>query len=144
MPLDVPIDKELVETISSAVKQSVTANMEPILKVIIDSIVDGVVSSLRTRITLVEATNEILRKENKLLNDRISELEKDRIEAEQVSRRKSLRISGIPEPALEGGESTDEIVLNLHVCKEQTFPLMKLTNLTDPESREVLCPAKYL
>ncbi|KAH3841985.1 hypothetical protein DPMN_115473 [Dreissena polymorpha] len=65
MPLDAPIDKELVETISSAVKQSVTANMETILKGMIYSIVDGDVSSLRTRITLVEA-NEIHRKENKL------------------------------------------------------------------------------
>lgn len=116
MSLDAPIDQELVETISSAVKKSVTANMEPILKGMIDSIVDGVVSSLKNRITLVEESNEILRKENKILIDRVSELEKARIEAEQYSRRNSLRISGIPESALEAGESTDEIVLNL--CKD--------------------------
>ncbi|KAH3770421.1 hypothetical protein DPMN_171708 [Dreissena polymorpha] len=36
MPLDAPIEKELFETISSAVKQSVTANMEPIIKGLID------------------------------------------------------------------------------------------------------------
>ncbi|KAH3839372.1 hypothetical protein DPMN_112801 [Dreissena polymorpha] len=116
MPLDAPIDKELVETIPSAVKQSVTANIKTILKGMIDSIVDGVVSSLRTRITLVEETNEILRKGNKLLKDRVSKLVKDRIEAEQYSRRNCLRVSGIPETASEAGESTDEIVLNL--CKE--------------------------
>ncbi|KAH3770416.1 hypothetical protein DPMN_171703 [Dreissena polymorpha] len=78
MPLDAPIDKELVETISSAVKQSVTEKMETILKELIDSTVDGVVSSLRTRITLVEETNEILHKENKLLTYHVSELQKNR------------------------------------------------------------------
>jgi len=80
----------------------------------IESIVAGVVDGLSNRIASLENDNQVLLDENRMLRDRVTDLELGMDASEQYSRRNNVRIFGVPE-SVDPKESTDDIVLNL--CK---------------------------
>ncbi|KAH3806814.1 hypothetical protein DPMN_135142 [Dreissena polymorpha] len=80
----------------------------------VESIAVGVVDRLSIRIECLENDNQVLRKENKMLRDRETDLESQMDASDQYSRRYNIRIFGVPESP-DSNECTDYVMINL--CK---------------------------
>lgn len=106
----------LSEAQLNQIGECVQAAIESQLSKVVDRF-DSVLATVQEHLTVVEKTNNDLRNEVSELKSKVSELEQkvenltiENQQANQYSRRNSLRLSGIKETE---GESTDKIVMDV-------------------------------
>ena len=109
--LSITLGNSDMEAIASVLKESFKLDLKESIReqlpLMVNDIISGVVSGLNAKVSALEHENKKLAAENTELKVRMNKLELAMDNAEQYSRRNSLRMSGVPETAT---ENTDTLV----------------------------------
>ena len=111
--LSITLGNSDMEAIASVLKESFKLDLKESIReqlpLMVNDIISGVVSGLNAKVSALEHESKKLAAENTELKVRMNKLELAIDNAEQYSRRNSLRMSGVPETAT---ENTDTLVLD--------------------------------
>lgn len=94
---------EISNNLSIKFKEQMESMVHDLVTSLVPEIINNINKTLSDKVSFVES-------ENKALRERVSTQEAQMDQANQYSRRNSLRVSGIPE---ESGEGTDTLILTL-------------------------------